>query len=284
MTNEELVREIQAGDETLYTVLWEQVERFVAQQANRTARTLTDRPAADYDDLYQSGYEAMRKAVESFEPARDKSFIGWFAFYLKRAFAEAADYRKASPRTMSLDAPIQGTEDLTLADTIPDPTDHYEDAEQTIWQEQLRSELEQAMDTLPEVERETICRRFWQGETLKEISEREGVTATRIRQREWSALCKLRHPRHRKRLEQFLGERVGYYRHVGLERFQTTGISAVEELVLMRERMEAEKGEGGYVCEPCTAQRFECGSQDSHPRPQNRGGGTAKGDSDSESS
>ena len=234
MTNEELVREIQAGDETLYAVLWEQVERFVSQQANRTARTLTDRPAADYDDLYQSGYEAMRKAAETFEPAREKSFIGWYAYYLKSAFAEAADYRKASPSTVSLDALIAGAEDLTLADTIPDPTDHYEDAEQTIWQEQLRSELEQALDTLPEAEQDTVRRRFWQGETLKEISEREGVTPSRIRQREYSALCKLR--RHRRRLEQFLGERVGYYRHVGVDRFQTTGTSAVEELVLMRER------------------------------------------------
>ena len=236
MTNEELAREIQAGDEALYAVLWEQVERFVAQQANRTARTLTDRPAADYDDLYQSGYEAMRKAAETFEPAREKSFIGWFAFYLKRAFAETAGYRSGKPHTVSLDALIAGAEDLTLADTIPDPTDHYEAAEQTIWQEQLRSELEQAINTLPEVEQDTVRRRFWKGETLKRISEGVGVSYQRVRQREVDALRKLRHPRHRKRLEQFLGERVGYYRHVSVDRFQTTGTSAVEELVLMRER------------------------------------------------
>ena len=117
MTNEELVALIQAGERDRLPELWEQVERFVALQANRLLHAMGDRAAAhglEYNDLYNSGYIALVAAADSYKPEADMQFIGWFAFYLKTAFAEAGGWRgrKQNPlnNSTSMDKPV-GEED-----------------------------------------------------------------------------------------------------------------------------------------------------------------------------
>lgn len=75
MTNEELVSLIRAGERDRMGELWQNVERFVWQQAAR--RILLGADGVTVEDLYQSGYLALVDAVKSYEVRRGMAFLGW---------------------------------------------------------------------------------------------------------------------------------------------------------------------------------------------------------------
>lgn len=239
MTNEELVEAIQSGNENLLPVLWEQVEKFISLQAGIRARQLNGYGGVSVEDLYQSGFLALVEAIQSYSPEKGMSFIGWLSFHLKNAFRAAAGYQTdAIHRAKSLDSPLQDDEDGTLADIIPDPSDQYEDAEKRLWLDQLRADLDKALATLPSEQSNTIERRYFQNQTLKQIAEQDGTPTSAVRQKEEQGLRKLRNPMISKELRQFVEERTPYYLRVGLARFNTTGTSSVEEIVFHREKWQ----------------------------------------------
>lgn len=245
MTNEELVERIQRGETGYYPTLWEQVERFVRQQAYGRSLDLDGFGGATFDDLYQSGYLALVDAVERYAPERGMAFIGFLALRLKTYFAEAAGGRtkrkRQDPlqRAKSLDKPVGENSGDTLSDFVADPEDPYEEAEARIYRGQLRAELDKALGQIPEDQRETLELRFFRGMSLKAIGEMLGVSVEMARQREAKGLRFLHKPRIRRPLEQFIELRTDYFCHVGLERFNSTLTSAVEQEVLFRERLRA---------------------------------------------
>lgn len=243
MSNEELVQAIQAGERNRIPELWEQVERFVRQQANRIVNLLGGRCGVEFDDLYQSGYLAMVQAVDSYKPEKENSFIGWLAFYLKTAFAEAAGYRtktgNALNKAVSIYSPLD--EDTALIDTIADTTDRIEAVENRIYLEQLHNVLEEAISTLP-AETGTVIHAYYLGGcNIPDIAERNGVECRTVRQRKETGLRQLRQMKRTssvgKRLYSFVEARTPYYFHVGAERFNITRTSAVEEAVFIREKL-----------------------------------------------
>lgn len=244
MTNEELTERIQAGENDLIPILWEQVERFVSQQAGIRARHLNGFGGVTDEDLYQAGFIALLDSVQSYDASKEGSFIGWLAFHLKSAFAEAAGYRTERQRrdpvnlAKSLDEPTTEDKKSTLADIIPDPTDACEATEERIYQQQLRDKMNAALAMIPEECAETIRRRFYKGMTLKQIGEQDGVSPNMVRQREMMGLRKLRHPRITRELEQFIEDSTPYFMRVGVTRFQNTHSSATEEIVMLRELMQ----------------------------------------------
>ena len=246
MSNEELVQAIQAGERNRIPELWEQVERFVRQQANRRINQLDGQCGVEFDDLYQSGFLALVKAVDSYRPENEASFIGWLAFHLKTAFVEAAGYRTQKKNTLnlsvSLDTPIGEDDDFTLLDTIADPTDRIEEVEERIYQTQLREALDAALDMLPAEQSDVIRKYDLEGQPFQKLAETYGVSHQSIRQRRERGFHKLRQIKRTsavgKHLRSFVEMRTPYYCHVGVNRFNTTRTSAVEEAVLKRERLE----------------------------------------------
>lgn len=251
MTNEELVVLIQAGERDRLPELWEQVERFVARQANRLLIALGDRAAVyglEFDDLYNSGYIALVRAVELYDPEPGMPFIGLLALCLKTAFAETGGWRtsKRDPLTKStsLDAPVKaGADDgdkATFGDFIPDTRalQELQDVEEREYQEQLHAALERALGTLEADEEATIRARYYQGRTLEEIGPKARYLVPK-------ALTKLRNRTQvRSELEQFIEQRTPYYLRVGVQTFQNTGESAVERIFFKREQM---RGKGCTV-------------------------------------
>lgn len=243
MSNEELVQAIQAGERNRIPELWEQVERFVKQQANRVANLLGGRYGVEFDDLYHSGYLALLRAVDSYKPEKESSFIGWLMFYLKTAFAEAAGYRTKAGNTLnqavSIYSPLD--EDTALIDTIADTTDRIEAVENRIYLEQLHNVLEEAISTLPAETGTVIHAYYLEGCNIPDIAEQNGVECRTVRQRKETGLRQLRKMKRTssvgKRLYSFVEARTPYYFHVGAERFNTTRTSAVEAAVLQRERL-----------------------------------------------
>ena len=245
MTNEELVALIQAGERDRLPELWDQVERFVAKQANKLLMALElsgVQSGLEFEDLYNSGYIALVSAADSYNQEQEALFITWLGYRLKTAFAEAGGYRsKRQARdpirwASSMDAPVKaGADDGdkdALGDFITDPgaVQAFQDAEDRIYQEQLHAVLERALETLDADEEAVIRARYYEGRTLQEIGPRARTLGER-------ALIHLRRPQIRRELEQFVEARTPYYLRVGVQAFHNTNESAVERIVFKREQM-----------------------------------------------
>lgn len=113
---------------------------------------------------------------------------------------------KISRDPVSLDTPIGEEDDSHLGDFIEDKktTSPADSAAFSM----LREELNSALDSLTDRERQVIVLRFGledgRARTLEEVGEEFNVTRERIRQIEAKALRKLRHPSRSKRLKDFL--------------------------------------------------------------------------------
>ena len=199
MTNEELVALIQAGERDRLPELWEQVERFVALQANRLLHAMgPDRAAlagVEFGDLYNSGYFALVDAAERYDPEAGAKFITFFAMRLKSYFSDTTGFRLARQRkdplnsSKSLDARLkEGDEDSgAFGDFIPDPkaAQALQDVEDGIQRDYTRQAVRQALEQLPTEERLALKARYYEGQTVKASG------GARILERAELHLCRL---------------------------------------------------------------------------------------------
>lgn len=235
MTNEELAVMIQNGRTEAILPLWEQVERFVAKQANKWEQAWEAR-RIEFEDLYQSGFIAMMKAARTYDPDKDVKFLTWMDYYIKTAFSYVAGCRTPAQNKdhlneyKSLWEPLGGgTDDLTIGDMLPDPVDYIGEADRRIYLEQLHAELERALSTLPEDKSKVLRLRFYDGLTLKDTAKVCGITAEAARQREGRALKELRSGKQAARLRAYVDERTPFY--------SARGVHSVESLTIKRERL-----------------------------------------------
>lgn len=156
MTNEELAITIQEGQQEQIAVLWEQVVRFIRFSAMRWKAAHPD-SLPDVEDLIQSGYFALLKAVHYYSPDREYSLISLLSLTLKTAFADAAGLRLRSQRRAlkmqitSLDVPLGGDdENDLLADMLADPEAEkpFEHLELSEEQHMIREGLNDAAERL----------------------------------------------------------------------------------------------------------------------------------------
>ena len=126
----EIAAAVQAGNADILA-LWAAVERYAAKRANRWNKAFQGRYGVTLDDLKQTAFVALAKAVELWDQERG-GFVGAYELQLKSTFAEL--YRQRSKRNaldplntaVSLDAPAEGTSKdgstpSPLADILPDP-------------------------------------------------------------------------------------------------------------------------------------------------------------------
>ena len=119
---------------------------------------------------------------------------------------KVADTLRVSGRHISVDAPFVEGEDNSLLDVLVN--DDSPVADKTLINESLSTEVERALDTLTERERD-IIRLFFgincQEMTLEEIGEKFGLTRERVRQIKEKAIRRLRHSSRSKLLKTYLG-------------------------------------------------------------------------------
>lgn len=254
MTNEELIMEIQAGAVERMGELWEQVEKLVKWKANHvmTALDLRGNPCGvEFDDLYQSGYIAMVKAVHTYDPAAGTAFSTWLIPYLKTAFAEATGRRTRRGQneplnnSISLETPLSDDADSDdLMDVIADPAglQWRESLEESMWRKELQEAVESALSTVPEQYREILRLRYWEDMTLRDIADLRGISWERVRQMENKGIRLLRQPRNACHLRPFYN--FDFYCHTSLSAFNQTGMSVQERyLMIEEERKEREAKE-----------------------------------------
>ena len=119
---------------------------------------------------------------------------------------KVADTLRVSGRHISVDAPFVEGEDNSLLDVLVN--DDSPVADKTLINESLSTEVERALATLTERERDII--RLFSGincqeMTLEEIGEKFGLTRERVRQIKEKAIRRLRHSSRSKLLKTYLG-------------------------------------------------------------------------------
>jgi RNA polymerase primary sigma factor len=135
------------------------------------------------------------------EPSPDE-----IAEELEMTCEEVRDIMRMAQLPVSLEKPIGEEEESSLGDFVPDDT--AESPFDTASLSLRREDIEHALSSLPERERQVIELRFGlrgeQPRTLEEVGREFGVTRERIRQIESKTLSKLRHPSRSQKLRDYL--------------------------------------------------------------------------------
>ena len=198
MTNEELAQAIQQGEQ-LSPQLWEQTKLFIFRAANSYFARLGARCTASgitVEDLCQEGYLALVDAVRGFDGRF--GFLAYLKYPLLTHFNGLCGIRQRRKDALtyagSLDEVLPGTEDYTLADTIPDPmaAEAFLDAEEALFIADLRRDLDAAISGLGEQEATVIRCKHLEGCKMSDIAATLGVSYSRCTAIEHKALGRLR--------------------------------------------------------------------------------------------
>ena len=186
---------VQSGDGDVLA-LWGMCRRYAMQQATRWFRAFEGSGGVELDDLEQSAFIGLLKAVQTWKP-ESGAFSTWYTIQLKAVFVEAYGMRTKRTREdplnkyhLSLDTPLDENEDgsFTIADVLPDEAaeEAFEDVEQRDFQQAVQAALAQLTDA----QRDAIISEFWLGQKPDAKARREAIRA-------------LRHPRIRKPLMEY---------------------------------------------------------------------------------
>ena len=149
----------------------------------------------------------INKAFSKFEQENERiPSTEELADVLEIAKEKIADTMRVSGRHVSVDAPFIEGEDNSLLDVLVN-TDS-QPADRSLINESLVREIERALATLTERERDIIKLFFGIGVqemTLEEIGEKFGLTRERVRQIKEKAIRRLRHTSRSKLLKSYLG-------------------------------------------------------------------------------
>lgn len=149
----------------------------------------------------------INKAFSKFEQENERApSPDELAEVLELPKEKVIDTLKVSGRHVSVDAPFVEGEDNSLLDVLPNNDSPV--ADKILIDESLAKEIERALTTLTERERDII--RFFFGigcqeMTLEEIGEKFGLTRERVRQIKEKAIRRLRHTSRSKLLRSYLG-------------------------------------------------------------------------------
>lgn len=164
------------------------------------------------DDFEQEGFFAVQHAAQTYDPAQG-AFTTWLAAAMQRQIQRTLTNghvrtvtgedgkqhtTSADPlnHCTSLDMPLDDENGgaATLGDLQEDPTAAAElDAvENALFQDQLRTVVEEALKQLSDSEADVLRRRYYQQQPLREVGEVYGMTWSRAQQVEKAAMRKLR--------------------------------------------------------------------------------------------
>ena len=268
MIIEEIVKQIQNGNDDLYTDLWEQTHRFIELQAAKYCRKFeqcgidqngngTIVGGVSIDDLCQAGFFALRKAVEGFDPSLGYAFLTYLGTKLRAAFDDCCGLHTGRRRIYigedgktherqipdplnncdSLDAPVPGADDIPLSDTLPDKRDYYEEVEEKLYTDQLHASLDHAIRKLPIAEGTVLRQEYFVNRARSDIAKDLHVSQQSIARLHNRGLRLIRISSSRRNLEAFLDEHTDFYAGMGGGTFAITQERPVEQTVMHRDRV-----------------------------------------------
>lgn len=245
MTNEELVEQIQAGNNDLISELWEQLEPLIKWAARRfyvtvmAANSGTLPGGIEVKDLCQHAYFGLSDAIKTYDPGKGAAFSTFLMWHLRKSFQDCigrTQHQQRDPlnHAMSLFAPVgndDGDEEILL-DRIPNSSAQgsFQAAEKRMFNEQLRVAIDMALDHLPAREATAIRDYYFSGRTQAQIGEDLNCNAQRVAQLQRQGLNHIRRSSDRQKLEAYLDDRTDFYGYCSKPH-------AIEEKVLWREKL-----------------------------------------------
>ena len=149
----------------------------------------------------------INKAFARFEQEHERTpSAEELAIELELPKEKVTDTLRVAGRHISVDAPFADGEDNSLLDVLVNPDSP--NADKGLINESLATEVDRALETLTERERDIIKYFFGIGcpeMTLEEIGEKFGLTRERVRQIKEKAIRRLRHSSRSKLLKSYLG-------------------------------------------------------------------------------
>lgn len=235
-SNEELALLAQQGDKAALSALWEQNQGLLTKLFARYF-PLCPKYRCEPEDLLQCGYFVIMRAARNYAPERGLKFTSYLHHHVQTATQETFCTRTSKKRPVEVSGHTPAGEDgdeLLNLIVDPDAENQLEQAEERVWQEQLRKTLDAAIDKLPAAAGEVIRCYYWEGETHAAIARRRGCSPGRVNElaqqgrRRLAGFSSVRAWR-----EDIIGRAT---RRVGLGVFRDSGQSAVEWAV---ERLES---------------------------------------------
>ena len=212
LTNEQLCKLAQAGDEQAVSLLIEANLPFVRKVANQ----IVENPVwqehlsscgVGFDDLVQVGSIGLWRAIDSYELSSGVKFLTYAAPAIRRSMSDLIRqysrdtvwqlrHDKANAwKIIYLDEDLDDTEDDTVETLISSPCAKL--PEQIYIERETAAELHEAMDALPDRENVYVQYRFGfedgKGHPLTETARYFHLTESRTKSVEHSALKLLRH-------------------------------------------------------------------------------------------
>lgn len=214
-------------------------EHYIRQAARRYKQNFSNTKRIPVYQLELiSKYHAFRNKFESehgFEPVQT-DFME--ALDMKKPRLDALERIIHEMSSASIDAVIPGTEGITYSDFVADEYNLEEDITDAMAYEHYSNAIWEAVDELPEAQRDVIIRRFKNSFTLEAIAESEGLSLERIRQIQVMALRALKKKKQIKEAALQYGYDCYQAYHFGVQRCKDTRSSSTEWVVLKRIEME----------------------------------------------
>ncbi len=241
MMNEELAVRIQAGEREYIPILWEQVYKLVYRiisrllERNPSTKQAMHEAGQTVEDLRQEGFFAVLDTVEAYSDDAGFAFNSYLKYHIMTRLFGAVGLRTSAGRNDPLSRGDRlerqiGQEDgeISLGDILPSEEARVamEAAEERIFRDELRGEMERCLGKMEPLLGQVICAFYYEGKTLARIGEEVGLSPARIYQLKEKALRQLRRDhRLRGRVETTI---FRSYHWGGLQTFKETGYSSTE--------------------------------------------------------
>lgn len=164
----ELVRLAQAGDRRAFELLVVRHQRRLARYVSRYVRS-----PQEVEDLVQEAFLKAYRGLHSFRA--ESKFSTWLHRIAGHTAQNYLDYMKLRPRAASGDDENE---------SVVEPSTVTDNPENILMSKQIAETVSQAIDELPDVERQALVLREFEGLSYDEIAQRAecpvGTVRTRI--------------------------------------------------------------------------------------------------------
>lgn len=249
MTNEELAIHIADGNRELIGELYQRNYGVLYKLAYRYYTLYSDRcisAGVTLEDMMSECYFAVYTAAKSYAKGkREYKFTSYLKYATLQYFQQMAGTRTEKQRNeplnscKSLDVPIEGTEDLTLADTIEDidAAEKADDLIDSLAYGEVFPEVKRVLADEPE-QYDTIYAIYHDNISPSEWARMKGVPLQAIRSQREKAFRELRKEDRSAYLRSLYEDIISSsYRKGGLKAFRNSWTSSVEWAVLQRDNI-----------------------------------------------